>query len=88
MDNLSEQLHLTPDQQTMLRPIAEQETAYIEQIRTNPVLSLETKFDRLKTIVRGSDKQMKAFLSAQQWQKLQALRKEQQTTLEEYVKSR
>lgn len=72
----------------MLRPIAEQETAYIEQIRTNPVLSLETKFDRLKTIVRGSDKQMKAFLSAQQWQKLQALRKEQQTTLEEYVKSR
>lgn len=88
MQNLSDQLNLSESQQTKLRPIAEQETAYIEQIRTNPVVSLNDKFKRLQDIVRGSDKQMKPFLSAKQWQKLQSLRKEQKATLEDYVKTR
>lgn len=88
MQNLSDQLHLNESQQAKLRPIAEQETAYIEQIRTNPVISLNDKFKRLQKIVRGSDKQMKPFLSAEQWQKLQSLRKDQKATLEEYVKNR
>lgn len=88
MQNLSDQLHLSESQQTKLRPIAEQETAYIEQIRTNPVVSLDDKFKRLQKIVRGSDMQMKPFLSPEQWHKLQSLRKEQRATLEDYVKSR
>jgi Spy/CpxP family protein refolding chaperone len=88
MQNLSDQLHLNASQETKLRPIAEQETAYIEQIRTNPVVSLNDKFKRLQEIVRGSDKQMKPFLSPEQWQKLQSLRKEQKATLEDYVNSR
>jgi hypothetical protein len=88
MQNLSEQLRLNQSQQTRLRPIAEQETAYIEQIRMNPVLSAQEKFKRLQEIVRDSDKKMKQFLSAQQWQKLQSLRKDQKATLENYVKTR
>ena len=88
MQNLSDELHLNKSQQTKLRPIAEQETAYIEQIRTNPVISLNDKFKRLQKIVRGSDEQMKPFLSTEQWRKLQSLRKEQKAMLEEYVKSR
>jgi Spy/CpxP family protein refolding chaperone len=88
MQNLSDELHLNQSQQTRLRPIAEQETAYIEQIRLNPVLSLEDKFKRLQTIVKNSDNQMKHFLSAQQWQKLQSLRKDQKANLENYVETR
>jgi hypothetical protein len=88
MQNLSDQLHLNESQQTKLRPIVEQETAYIEQIRSNPVLATKDKFKRLQEIVRGSDKQMKHFLSAQQWRKLQLLRKDQKASLENYVKTR
>lgn len=88
IQNLTDQLHLTESQQTRLGPIAEQETAYIEEIRMNPVMSLKEKFKRLKEIVRNSDNEMKHFLSAQQWQRLQSLRKDQKATLESYVNTR
>lgn len=88
MRNLSEQLHLDQNQQRRLRPIAEQETAYIEQIRMNPVISRKEKFQRLQEILKDSDTQMKRFLSAQQWQKLRSLRKEQKTTLDNYVNTK
>jgi Spy/CpxP family protein refolding chaperone len=88
MKNLSDQLSLTESQQTRLRPIAEQETAYIEQIRMNPVLSAKEKFKRLREIVRDSDEEMKHLLSAQQWHKLQSLRENQKATLEHYVETR
>jgi hypothetical protein len=87
MENLSSQLNLSQSQQTRLRPIAEQETAYIEQIRRNPVLSIKDKFNRLQGIIRESDKQMKTFLSAEQWKKLQSLRTEQKAVLDNYVNS-
>lgn len=88
MRNLSEQLHLDESQQKRLQPIAEQETAYIEQIRMNPVLSRKEKYERLREIVRASDKQMKPFLSVHQWERLESLRKEQKATLENYVKTK
>lgn len=88
MRNLSEQLHLDQNQQRRLRPIAEQETAYIEQIRMNPVISRKEKLQRLQEILKDSDTQMKRFLSAQQWQKLRSLRKEQKTTLDNYVNTK
>jgi hypothetical protein len=81
LQNLSDKLSLTPDQQRKLRPIAEQETAYLEEIRANPVLSMKDKLKRFRTIVGNSDQEMKKFLSAQQWQTLQALRKTQYADL-------
>jgi len=88
IQNLTDKLDLTPDQQRKLRPIAEQETAYLEQIRANPVLSKKDKLKRLRTIVHGSDQEMKSFLSAQQWQTLQALRKTQYAELKELANAK
>ena len=85
MENLKTQLNLTPEQQAKVKPIAEQEQAYYEQIHANPVLSQKEKFKRLKALVHDSDKLMKPILSSEQWQKLQVLRKDQQRELEALV---
>jgi hypothetical protein len=45
LQHLSDKLSLTPDQQSKLTPIAEQETAYLEEIRANPVLSMKDKLE-------------------------------------------
>ena len=88
IDNLTEQLNLNPDQQRRMRPILEQEVGYLEQIRGNPVLSKKEKVKRLQTIVQGSDNQMKSFLSEEQWQKLQGLRKGQKAELKKYAETK
>jgi len=85
MENLTQKLQLTSDQQQKLKPIAEQEVGSLEEIRGNPVLTKNEKLSRLESVVRRSDKQMKPFLSAEQWGKLQNLRKEQQEELKTVV---
>ncbi len=88
IENLTNKLDLTPDQQEKLRPIAEQEVGYLEEIRGNAVLSKEQKIKKLEEIVRRSDQQMKPFLSADQWEKLEALRKEQKEELKKYAEAK
>jgi hypothetical protein len=88
MENLTNRLNLTPDQQDKLRPVAEQEVGYLEEIRGNAVLSREQKIKKLEEIVHRSDQQMKPFLSADQWEKLQALRKEQKEQLKKYAEAK
>jgi len=88
IENLSEKLNLTSDQQTKMRPILEQEMGLLEQIRANPVLSKKDKVKRLQAIVGGSDNKMKSFLSAEQWQKLQGLRKDQKAELKKYAEAK
>ena len=77
MENLTTKLDLTPDQQSKLKPIAEQETNLLEEVHGNPGYSRKEKLARLQQVVLESDKQMKPCLSAEQWEKLQALRKDQ-----------
>jgi hypothetical protein len=88
IENLTNKLNLTPDQQDKLRPVAEQEVGYLEEIRGNAVLSREQKIKKLEEIVRRSDQQMKPFLSADQWEKLEALRKEQKEQLKKYAEAK
>ena len=88
IENLSEKLSLTSDQQAKMRPILEQEMGLLEQIRGNPVLSKKEKVKRLQAIVSGSDNEMKSFLSAEQWQKLQGLRKNQKAELKKYAEAK
>lgn len=88
IENLTEKLSLSPDQQKQLRPIVEQEMGNLEQIRGNPVLSKKEKVKRLQEIVRESDTRMKSFLSPDQWQKLQALRKSQKAELDQYARAK
>lgn len=88
IESLTEKLNLTPDQKARMRPILEQEVGYLEQIRGNPALSKKEKVKRLQTIVQGSDTRMKSFLSEEQWQKLQGLRKTQKAELKKYAESK
>ncbi|HEY7098593.1 MAG TPA: hypothetical protein VH437_17835 [Terriglobales bacterium] len=85
IDNLTQQLQLTEEQQAKIRPIAEQETGYLEQIRGNSVLSRKEKLKKLEEVVKETDAQMKPMLSPEQWQKLQDLRKHQKSELKKYA---
>ena len=88
IENLTAKLSLTPDQQSSLKPIAEQEVGLLGEIHQNPVLSRKDKLAKLQQIVLDSDKQMKPWLSAAQWEKLQALRKDQKERVKQYAKTK
>jgi protein CpxP len=88
MENLTKKLDLSPDQQAKLKPIALQEVSLLGEIRGTSGLSRKQKIARLQQIVENSDKQMKPWLSEPQWEKLQALRKEQKEKLKEYAKTK
>jgi Spy/CpxP family protein refolding chaperone len=87
MENLTSKLSLTPDQQAKLKPIAEQEVNLLEEVRGNSGYTQKEKISRLEKVVLESDKQMKPWLSAEQWEKLQALRKDQKERLKQYAKT-
>jgi hypothetical protein len=83
LQHLSEKLDLSPDQQAKIKPILEQEAGEAGESISNPVLSSEDKLNKLQTIVRSSDKKLKPILSADQWQTLQDMRKQQKQELRE-----
>jgi Spy/CpxP family protein refolding chaperone len=81
--HLSEKLDLTPDQQAQIKHVLEQEAGEAGQFISNPVLSTKDKLKKLETIVRSSDQKLKPILSADQWQTLQNMRKQQRRELRE-----
>jgi len=85
LQHLSQALDLSEEQQAKIKPILEQETAEVGEFWGNPVVSREDKLNRWEKIVRSSDKKLKVFLSANQVQKLQGMRKEQKEKLKQIV---
>jgi hypothetical protein len=85
LQHLSEKLNLSDSQQGKIKPILEQEAGEAGEIVANPVLSSEDKLNRLGKIVRSSDKKLKPFLSAEQWQTLQSIRKGQKQELKQLM---
>ena len=71
------------ERQAKIKPILEQEAGEAGESISNPVLSSEDKLNKLQTIVRSSDKKLKPILSADQWQTLQDMRKQQKQELRE-----
>jgi hypothetical protein len=65
-----------------------QEANLLEEIRGNTGHSRKEKLARLQQVVLESDKQMKPWLSVQQWEKLQTLRKDQKEQLKQYAKTK
>jgi hypothetical protein len=86
MQNLSEVLNLTDEQQAKVKPIAEQETGEVNQTIFNPVVSREERLSRWQKIVSKGDSKMRSFLSQAQWEQLQQLRKQQKQELKQLVK--
>lgn len=85
MQNLSEVLSLTDEQEAKVKPIAEQETGEVNQVIFNPVVPREERLKRWEKIVRKCDSKMRSFLSQTQWEKLQQTRKQQKQDLKELV---
>jgi hypothetical protein len=83
LQNLSQVLGLSEEQQKQIKPIIEQETAVVAQFWDNPVLTRKDKLNRWEKTVRSSDQKLKPFLSADQIQKLQEMRKEQKEQLKQ-----
>jgi len=85
LENLSETLNLTEQQQMQIKPIAEQESAEVSAVCFTPVVSRKERLNRWVKIVRLSDSKLKPILSQSQWEKLQDLRREQKLELKKVM---
>ena len=85
LQNLSEKLALSDDQQAKIRPILEQESGELSPLWNNPAISRKDKLDTLEKVVRASDDKIKPILSQPQREKLQAIRKEQKDQLKKLM---
>jgi Spy/CpxP family protein refolding chaperone len=73
---ISQQLNLTPEQKAKVLPILADEAPKIQAIKNDNSLSKIQKIQRLKAVHQQTDPQMKAILSPEQYQKLQAIRQQ------------
>jgi hypothetical protein len=81
LQNLSDKLNLTQDQQAKIKPILSQEAGEAGQVIGNPVLSKEDQLNKVEKLVQSSDKKLRPFLSPDQWNTLLALRQDQKQEL-------
>jgi hypothetical protein len=73
---IAQQLKLTPQQKKKILPILVDEVPKVEDIKNNNSLNQIQKLQQVKAIHQQTEPQMKAILSAEQYQKLQAIRTE------------
>lgn len=85
LQNLSQTLQLSDEQQTKIKPIVEQETGEAKQFLGNPALSRKEQLDRWEKLVQSSDAKMKPLLSEAQLEKLEELRKSQKEKVKSYL---
>ncbi len=85
MQNLSEKLALSDDQQAKIKPVLEQESGELSPLWNNPAISRKEKLDTLKKVVRASDEKIRPILSQPQWEKLEEMRKEQKVELKKLL---
>jgi hypothetical protein len=73
---IAQQLDLTPQQKVKFLPILADEGPKVEAIKNNSSLSKVQKIQQIRAIHRQTDPQIKAILSQEQYQKLQAIRQQ------------
>ena len=74
LEQIAQYLSLTPQQKEKILPILADEAPKVRAIKNDPSLSRMQRAQRIKAIHQQNDPQMKAILSPQQYQKLQAMR--------------
>jgi Spy/CpxP family protein refolding chaperone len=82
---IAQQLNLTPQQKEKVLPILADEVPKVRAIKNDNSLSKMQKMQQLRAIHQQTDPQMKAILSPEQYQKLQAIR---QQTIRDAVQGR
>jgi hypothetical protein len=83
--DFSARLALTDAQQAEISPLLQQEASQVAQLCASSELSRADKMSQYANIVQASDAQIKPLLSAPQWQKLRALRKEQKQDVKKMI---
>ena len=73
---IAQQLDLTPQQKLKILPILTDEAPKVQAIKNDNSLSKIQKIQQIRAIHQQTDPQMKAILSPQQYQKLQAIRQQ------------
>ena len=73
---IAQQLDLTPQQKVKILPILADEGPKVEAIKNDNSLSKVQKIQKIRAIHQQTDPQMKAILSKEQYQKLQAIRQQ------------
>jgi len=74
LEQIARYLNLTPQQKDKILPILADEAPKVREIKKDPSLSRMQRAQRVKAIHQQNDPQMKAILSPEQYQKLQAMR--------------
>ena len=74
LERIAQYLNLTPQQKDKILPILADEAPKVREIRNDNSLSRMQKAQRIKAMHQQNDPQMKAILSPEQYQKLQAMR--------------
>jgi protein CpxP len=73
---IAQQLNLTPQEKEKVLPILIDEAPKVQAIKNDNTLSKVQKMQQLRAIHQQTDPQMKAILSPEQYQKLQAIRQQ------------
>ena len=73
---IAQQLNLTPQQKEKVLPILIAEGPKVQAIKNDNSFSKVQKIQQIKAIHHQTDPQMKAILSPEQYQKLQAIRQQ------------
>ena len=73
---IAQQLNLTPEQKAKVLPILADEGPKVQAIKRDNSLSKMQKMQQIRAIHQQTDPQMKAILSAAQYQKLKAIRQQ------------
>ncbi len=71
---IAQQLNLTPQQKEKILPILAAEVPKVHAIKNDNSLSTMQKMQQLRVIHQQTDPEMKAILSAEQYQKLRQIR--------------
>ena len=73
---IAQQLDLTPQQKVKILPILADEGPKVKAIKNDNSLSKVQKIQKIRAIHQQTDPQVKAILSKEQYQKLQAIRQQ------------
>jgi len=85
MQNLTDALDLSAEQQRRIKPILEQEASNAGEVCFNPAIPRKEWLGKWRRIVESSDKQMRPMLTESQWAKLQNMRQDQRKELKQLI---
>jgi len=76
MQQIAQELNLTEDQKTQLKPILNKEVAKLKALRGDASLTREQRQEKVKAIREEIKREVKPVLTAEQWEKWEKIRQE------------